>query len=181
MTTLVQSFQTAGRKWLVKHGNIIDEPADILICSANVSLNLSGGVGADLLGRYGRKMQQELHRAIASRTPRTARLGEVIGYADNSLPYKAILHAVGVDGWYQTTSEIVEQTVRKALLMAGEMGARKVALTALATGFGNLSLEEFAAAIRPLMAVDFSPVSEVCLCLMEDYRASALAGFLRQP
>ena len=24
--------------WLIKHGNIIDEPADVLICSANVML-----------------------------------------------------------------------------------------------------------------------------------------------
>lgn len=178
MTTSIQSFQSTGSKWLVKHGNIIDEPADVLICSANVFLNFSGGVGADLLGRYGAKMQEELHRVIASRKPRVAKQGEVISYADNSLPYRAVLHAVGVDGWYRTTPAIVQQTVRTALRMAKDLGARKVALTALATGFGNLSLEGFASAIHPMMAEDFSPVNEICICLMEDDRAGELAGHL---
>ena len=32
-------------RWTIKHGNILNEPADVLICSANPFLNLSGGVG----------------------------------------------------------------------------------------------------------------------------------------
>jgi hypothetical protein len=32
-------------RWTVKCGDILDEPADVLICSANIFLNLSGGVG----------------------------------------------------------------------------------------------------------------------------------------
>lgn len=123
-------------------------------------------------------MQKALHQLIATRLPRAARRGEVIPYSDDSLPYLAVLHAVGVDGWYQTTSAIVEETLRTALRMAGEFKARKVALTALATGFGNLSLEEFAVAVKPLMASEFTPVTEVCVCVIEDYRASELAGYL---
>jgi O-acetyl-ADP-ribose deacetylase (regulator of RNase III) len=56
-------------RWTIKHGNIIDESADALICSANVMLNLSGGVGADLLGRYGLAMQKELHEIVNARNP----------------------------------------------------------------------------------------------------------------
>lgn len=41
VNTLVHRFQRTGCDWLVKHGNIIDEPADVLICSANVSLDRS--------------------------------------------------------------------------------------------------------------------------------------------
>jgi hypothetical protein len=40
-------------KWTVKSGNILDENADVLICSANVFLNLSGGVGGAILLRCG--------------------------------------------------------------------------------------------------------------------------------
>ena len=43
------------------HGDVLDVEADVLICSANVSLNLSGGVGGALMGRYGEGLQQELH------------------------------------------------------------------------------------------------------------------------
>jgi hypothetical protein len=36
-------------------------------------------------------------------------------------------------------------------------------------------LEDFADAIRPLLNQDFSPIKEVCICLMEDYRLTQLA------
>lgn len=180
MNNLSTIVEQGGLKWTLKCGNILDEPADVLVCSANGSLNLSGGVGADLLGRYGMKMQSELHKIIASRTPRAAKRGEVIQYSDVALPYNAILHAVAVDGWYQTTAAIVEATIRKALTMAGSLGARKVALTALATGFGNLSLANFAEAVQPLLDAQFPPIEEVCICLMEDYRIDELASYLKR-
>jgi O-acetyl-ADP-ribose deacetylase (regulator of RNase III) len=78
---MVKCFQAKSIVWTLKHVNIIDEPADVLICSANASLNLSGGVGADLLGRYGTKMQNELYRILAARTPHVARQGEVFAYS----------------------------------------------------------------------------------------------------
>jgi O-acetyl-ADP-ribose deacetylase (regulator of RNase III) len=177
---LLGVVENAGPRWAFKCGNILDEPADVLICSANVSLNLSGGVGADLLGRYGTKMQTELHSILSLRTPRAANRGEVISYSAPELPYKAILHAVAVNGWYETTPEIVEGVVRKALKIAQGLDATKVALTALATGFGDLDMEGFAAAIRPVMPVSFAPVEEVCVCLMEDYRLWALLGYFKR-
>jgi len=75
-------------------------------------------VGADLLGRYGPRMQAELHKVIAGRSPRAARPGEVIAYAGPELPYKAVLHAVAVDGWYHATPEGVRETIATALRMA---------------------------------------------------------------
>lgn len=45
-------------RWIVKQGDILAEPADVLVCSANVSLNLSGGVGGEILRRYGDGMQK---------------------------------------------------------------------------------------------------------------------------
>jgi O-acetyl-ADP-ribose deacetylase len=180
VTTVVERFDFGKAAWTVKCGNILDEPADVLICSANVSLNLSGGVGADLLQRYGPKMQAELHKLIAKRSPRAAMRGEVIEYVDEALPYRAILHAVAVDGWYESTPKVIQQITALALVKAKGLGARNAALTALATGFGNLSLEQFAEGVRPLLSVDFDPVKEVCICLMEDYRATELAGHLKK-
>jgi O-acetyl-ADP-ribose deacetylase len=167
-----------GTKWLFKCGNILDEPADVLICSANVSLNLSGGVGAELLGRYGPAMQRALHDAIRSRSPRAAQRGEVVEYRSNEIPYKAVLHAVAINGWYETTAPIVRDVASVALRKCCALGVKRVALTALGTGFGNLSLPEFADAISPLILVDWFPIEQVRLCLLEDYRLRELLGCL---
>ena len=178
MQGLVISYQANSILWSLKECNIIDEPADVLICSASVSLNLSGGVGADLLGRYGTNMQIELHRIIAARTPHAAKQGEVFIYSGTELPYKAVLHVVAVDGWYHSTTQVVKETTEKALQMAMALNARKVVLTALATGYGDLSLSDFAEAVRPLLNRGFHPIAEVCICLLEDYRLVELANNL---
>jgi len=177
---LISVFEDGATKWLLKCGNILDEPADVLVCSANVSLNLSGGVGAELLGRYGPAMQTVLHNALRMRTPRAAQRGEIVECRMNDLPYIAVLHAVTMDGWYETTARIVRETVSAALHKARSLGAKKVALSALATGFGNMTLADFAEAIRPLLPIDWSPIEEVCICLLEDYRTHELSHSLSQ-
>jgi O-acetyl-ADP-ribose deacetylase (regulator of RNase III) len=163
-------------KWTVKQGDIITEPADVLVCSANHSLNLSGGVGADLLGRYGPKMQSALHKIVANRNPKLLEQGEVIAYSDDSIPYKAIVHAVAIDGWYDSSPEIITSTVKKALNLAANYSAKKVTLTALATGFGHLTMEQFAEGLKPLRSVEFFPVEEVCIVLLEDSQVQKLSA-----
>jgi|ERR1041385_3835253 O-acetyl-ADP-ribose deacetylase (regulator of RNase III) len=167
-------------RWTLKTGNIADEPADVLVCSANPHLTLSGGVGAELLARHGPVMQAALEQVVRQRTPHFIPQGEVVPYLDNTLPYRAVLHAVAIDGWYDSSPRIVEQTVATALRMAAGYGARRVALAALATGFGHLSLAEFAEGVRPLLGQDFPPIEEVCVCLLEDYRVRELAGHLTE-
>jgi O-acetyl-ADP-ribose deacetylase (regulator of RNase III) len=165
-------------RWLLKQGNILDEPADVLICPANVSMNLSGGIGAELLGRYGVAQQDALHAILASRSPRCAERGEVIHYAGQEIPYRAILHAVAIDGWYESSPEVIEQIVRKSLGIAANCGARRVALAALATGFGRLTLQDFAAGVRPLLSLELPPVEDAIICLLEDYRLAELSTYL---
>jgi O-acetyl-ADP-ribose deacetylase (regulator of RNase III) len=162
-------------RWTLKTGNIVDESADVLVCSANPHLTLSGGVGADLLARYGLAMQAALEQVVRQRTPHFIPQGEVIPYSDATLPYRAILHAVVIDGWYNSSPPIVEKTVATALRLAAGYGAKRVALAALATGFGHLSLAEFAEGVRPLLGREYPPVDEVCICLLEDYRVRELA------
>lgn len=165
-------------RWLLKQKSILDEPADVLICSANVHLTLSGGVGADLLARYGNAMQQALEKVVRMRTPHCVERGDVIPYSGPEVPYRMILHAVAVDGWYDSTSTVITETVRKALQMAAQAGAEKVALTALATGFGHLTLAQFADGLRPVMSQDLSPVVEVAICLLLDFQVAELARCL---
>jgi len=165
-------------KWILKCKNIVDESADVLVCSANVNLNPSGGVGAELLGRHGSKMQRALHAILAGRKRHFAEQGEVSAYSDTDLPYKVVLHAVAVNGFYESSPPVVERIVRTALYLAQDNKARKVVLTALATGYGNLTLSQFADGIRPLLGENFDPVEQVCVCLLEDYRIQQLASAL---
>lgn len=161
-------------KIYLKMANILDIPADVLICSANVSLNLTGGVGADIVARYGNEMQEELHNQIYTRTPKFAKQGEVFECRTKGLPYKVILHAVAVDPMYHSTSEIVTETVRKALVIARDYNAKVVALTALASGFGDLTLQDFALGVKPLLDEDFGTIEKVIIPQIEEYRFKEL-------
>ena len=165
-------------RWILKTGNLLDVPADVLVCSANPHLTLSGGVGSDALARFGPAMAEGLAEVVRKRSPHFIPRGEVITYSDTSLPYRAVLHAVAIDGWYNSSPQIIQEIVARSLSLAAGFAARRVALAALATGFGHLSLAEFAEGIRPLMAGDFPPVEEVYICLLEDYRISELARYL---
>ncbi|MEM6506506.1 MAG: macro domain-containing protein, partial [Planctomycetota bacterium] len=91
-------------QWTVKHGDILDEPADVLICSANPFLTLSGGVGGALLQRYGDPLRIELEEVLKSRSVNYVDRGSVIVTFPSDTPYKSIIHAVAVDGMYESSS-----------------------------------------------------------------------------
>lgn len=120
-------------------------------------------------------MQLALEQVVRQRTPHYLRPGEVVPYTDSALPYRAILHAVAIDAWYDSTPAIIEQTVATALTLAAEFGAKRVALAALATGYGHLSLSDFAAGVRPLVQRAFPPIEEVCICMMDEDRVAELS------
>jgi O-acetyl-ADP-ribose deacetylase (regulator of RNase III) len=159
--------------WTFIHGDILDIPADVLVCSANVFLNLSGGVGGAILLRYGPAMQQDLHRQLAQRQRRFADRGEVIQTPPCGTPYRAVLHAVAVDGLYESSPQIIQSVVDKALTMAAGLGARRVALTALATGYGKLTLPQFA-----LMNGEYPPAHEVIICVRHEGDRAELLSLL---
>jgi O-acetyl-ADP-ribose deacetylase (regulator of RNase III) len=165
-------------RWIVKQGDILDEPADVLVCSANPWLNLSGGVGGEILLRYGPQMQEELHRLLAGRGLRSVPQGEVVACGPCGTPYKAVLHAVAVDCFYGSSPEVVGAVVSKTLGMAASLGATRVALTALATGYGRLPITDFARGLAPLLPRVIPPVAEVAVCLRDLGDAEELSAAL---
>jgi O-acetyl-ADP-ribose deacetylase (regulator of RNase III) len=166
-------------RWIIKHGDILDEPADVLVCSANVFLNLSGGVGGEILLRYGDRMQRQLYSYLAERGLRFVRQGEVVACEPCGMPYRAVLHAVAVDGFYGSSPEVVAAVVSKCLDLAASLGAVKVALTALATGYGRMSLADFARGVTPILGLQSPPIEDVVVCLRDRHDADELASTLR--
>lgn len=151
-------------EWLLTSGDILDVPANVLICSANPHLNLSGGVGGSFLLRYGDEMQQLLHQSLESKGVRFVAQGEVVSMPPCGSPYQRVLHAVGVDGFYRSSSEVIAEVVAKALTIADDLGAEQVALAAIATGFGRMPIADFADSISPLLEASFSSIRRITVC-----------------
>lgn len=168
-------------KVILHKASILDLEVDGLICSANVSLNLTGGVGADLICRYPKTdMQRELHALLEHREAHFARRGEVFECSSEHTPYKLILHAVATDPMYQSSIKTLSEIILLCLDKTAEASCRSVALTALATGFGNLELDDFAASLESLTQHDFPSIQELHLALIDEYRYDELKEALRK-
>jgi O-acetyl-ADP-ribose deacetylase (regulator of RNase III) len=155
-------------QWALKQGNILDEAADVLICSANVSLNLTGGVGGAILVQFGDAMQKELRAYLEEKGVKAVPAGTVVITSSCGTPFRHVIHAVGVDPFYDSSPELIESTVGNALAAAAELGARSVALTAIATGYGHLTMEEFADGIRPILGRPFGDIERVAVCVLDE-------------
>lgn len=165
-------------KWPVKQGNILDEPADVLICSANVGLNLTGGVGGAILSGFGDQMQDELYKYLARRVIAHVEPGDVVAMPPCGTHFKTVLHAVAIDGFYDSSLELVRKTVQKALEMSAGISARRVALVTLATGYGPMTMSQFGQAIKPLLSMELPPIEEVVICVLKDYEVDELRAVL---
>lgn len=152
-------------QWSVHLGDLLDVPADVLVCSGNVYLNLSGGVGGAFLLRYGAEMQEYLHRHLKDLGLRHVPRGTIVSVPPCGAPYRTVIHAVGVDGAYETSVEILREIVGRCLAEAARQGAGTVALTAIGTGYGRMSAADFGRAIAPLVAADVPPIERVIVGL----------------
>jgi len=161
-------------KWSICHGNILDVKADALICSANVQLNMSGGVGGEILVRHGDQMQKELHRYLSERKISVVAPGTVVKTSPCGTPFSIVLHAVAINVFYETSHELIVSTTRRALELCSEYGAETVALTALATGYGRYPLEKFALALLELQKESFPNLKEITVCLKNEDDANEL-------
>jgi O-acetyl-ADP-ribose deacetylase (regulator of RNase III) len=164
--------------WSLYVGDILDVPADVLICSANVHLNLSGGVGGAFALRYGPAMQEALHGYLVRNGLRFVRRGEVIEMPPGGSPYRNVFHAVAVDAAYESSSDVVAAVLSESLRRAATHGARSAALTAVGTGYGRLSLREFAVGFGQIMGAAFPPLEQVVLGLRSAYDAQELRALL---
>jgi O-acetyl-ADP-ribose deacetylase (regulator of RNase III) len=141
-----------------------------------VFLNLSGGVGGEILLRYGDAMQRELHRHLQLRGVRHVERGYVVETGPSGAPFDVVLHAVAVDGLYQSSPDVIREVVDRSLRVAAERGARRVALTALGTGFGRLSMTQFGQGVAALASTEYPPVAEVVICVRKEWELDDLAA-----
>jgi O-acetyl-ADP-ribose deacetylase len=160
--------------WYVHVGDLLDVRAEVLICSGNVWLNLSGGVGGALLGRYGDAMQTALHKHLQDRDVRHVPPGTVVAVPSLGTPYRQVLHAVAVDAFYESSVERVTQLYDECLRQAAAGGARTVAAAALACGYGHMSAADFARALAPIVGREYPPIETVVVGFRSPHDAADL-------
>ena len=156
---------------ILKHIDILDEPADALIYSTNLQINCTGGVGACLVSRYGFKVQDELHALRLERGHGFPRQGDVLQHVTKGMPYRKVFHTMPCDPWYDTSAEIVQNTLRCCLdeCLEGKE-VKKVAVTALATGYGHLQIEDFLRVADKVLNDDkYSAIGEIAICIADKF------------
>jgi O-acetyl-ADP-ribose deacetylase (regulator of RNase III) len=57
--------------------------------------------------------------------------------------YKTVFHAVGVNGFYESSEQIIQNLLQQVFTRCKEMGLSSVAVPAIGTGYGNLEIQEF--------------------------------------
>jgi O-acetyl-ADP-ribose deacetylase (regulator of RNase III) len=138
-------------------GDVLEVPADVLISTANPWLQMTGGVNlAIILRPKSELVHEELQNYLRSTGKRWVDPGTIVCTGPGSLPVKHILHAVSIDPSYESSVELVAQTIKTALSRAKELNAKVASMPALATGFGPLSMEEFGTALAMAAGGDWS-------------------------
>jgi O-acetyl-ADP-ribose deacetylase (regulator of RNase III) len=160
-------------------GDVLDVPADILISTANPWLQMTGGVNLKIILRpQGELVYEELQQHLRATGNRYVEASTVVCTGPASLPVKHILHAVAIDPSYESSVALVARTIVKALTQARHLEARTVTLPALATGFGPLSMAEFAEALGCATAQDWSPLQALKVVLRKQEDADTIRAVL---
>src|SRR5438270_5395726 len=97
-------------------GDVLDVRADVLISTANPLLQMTGGVNlAIILRPQGELVHEELQQFLRRSGERYVDPGTVVCTGPGSLPVKNILHAVSIDPSYDSSVELVADTIVRAL------------------------------------------------------------------
>lgn len=129
-------------KVFVRVGDVLDYPADVLISTANPWLNMSGGVNGAISARCP-GIQAELREFLSSRGLVSVAPCTVVRTSAGTLPFGHVIHAVAIDAFYDSSIEIVRNTLAAAFELAIRLGAHSISTPALATGYGHLSIQSF--------------------------------------
>lgn len=132
----------------IKQGDLLDEAVDVIVSTANPHLLMSGGVNGAILMRGGHRVQQELQDHLKTLRRKTVEPGTIVVTGPGPLNCRHIFHAVSINAFYESSLELIAGTIGNVLTTANSMGVTSLAIPALATGYGPLSVGEFAEGLR---------------------------------
>lgn len=134
----------AGRKLILREGDITQVPADAIVNAANGALAGGGGVDGAIHRAGGPAIMRELDQ-IRARIGRCA-TGSAVATGAGKLPAQYVFHAVGPvyrDGRHGE-AELLASCYRICLEMAEERGVETITFPAISTGVYGYPIEEAA-------------------------------------
>jgi hypothetical protein len=138
--------------------------ADALIYSTNVQLMLSGGVGASLLQRFGKRFEDDLFAQLHRSGRKLASVGEIFATRTVGLPWKVVYHVVATDPFYKTDPEVVRSILDRCLAgCSDDPDIASVIMSPLGAGYGNLALPVFLEMVAAFSTSDLR-LSELIVC-----------------
>lgn len=150
-------------RWDVSHSDLLDADADGLICSANPSLNLSGGVGGALGLRYGDSMQTHLYGYLRDNGLRFIHPGRAVVVPSCGSPFSAVAHAVSIDAFYDTDTKTILRTYDDAIGQLAQCGCRTIAAACLGCGYGRVPRSQFADVAAELSSRQHEGIDRITL------------------
>lgn len=145
----------AGRKLILKIGDLTQERVDVIVNAANAQLAAGAGVCGAIRKAAGASVFDECEAILKKEKVKAIPVGQarMTGSGDLSKKgVKAIIHAVGPQGLNETE---LRSAYRNSLKLAEKAGYSSIAFPSISTGIFNYPVEEAATA-----ALD-----EVCIFL----------------
>lgn len=122
----------------VVEGDITALEVDAIANAANNALWMGAGVA----GAIKRAGGEEIEREAVAKGP--IEIGDAVATGAGRLQARHVIHGAVMGQDLRTSGELIEQTTRRCLEVADEVGARSLALPAFGTGVGGFPLPECA-------------------------------------
>ncbi len=173
--------EIAGRKLVLKRGDITVEEADAIVNSANPELTPGGGVSGAIHRAGGPQVTEEAARIRRERG--RLKTGEAVITTGGKLPAKWVIHTVG-PVWHGGTEgepELLAKAYRSCLELAKEKGLKTIAFPSISTGVYGYPIDQAAEValrtVKGFLEADPGSIEEVRFVLFsekdfEAYRAA---------
>ena len=119
-------------------GDIADSDTEAVVNAANNRLWMGSGVAGAIKRKGGRAIEDEA--VVLGPIP----IGEAVVTSGGNLKAKYVIHAAGMGQDLKTDEEKVKLATKNSLLRAEEKGIESLALPAIGTGVGGLSIDRCA-------------------------------------
>jgi serine/threonine-protein kinase len=156
------AYELAGVPITIECGDLARVETDAIVNSSASSMRMDQGLGLALVRRGGQAIEDE---ALAGGEHA---LGECVATGPGTLDCTNVLHAVGA--WNEVSC--VARATHRALLLAEELGHTRIAMPAIGTGRGRVTIEAcadaMAAALRLHLCLGGSRLHEIRILLIDE-------------
>jgi O-acetyl-ADP-ribose deacetylase (regulator of RNase III) len=139
MDKQVMQFLYGDRELILKVGDLLSAPVEVIVNPANVGLSHGGGLAKQILQHAGDELQSESDQLI--REYGQLESGMAVYTSAGRLPYKAVVHAVGPKMGEGEEQQKIELVVSRSLKLCEINEWRSIAFPAISNGIFNVPVE----------------------------------------